>query len=453
MSKILIKNAIIVTMDSDRKDNVVNGDIFINNGFIEAVDVNTGTNNREMNNNMSNNMNNNIDNKLKYENCRVIDGSGFIVMPGLVNTHGHAAMSLFRSFADDIPLMRWLEEKIFPAEERLTADDVYWGTMLSIVEMIRSGTTTFTDMYFFMDKVAQATEETGIRAVLSRGMVGPDDEEQNRLKEIKSFYNCWNGAAEERIRLFLGPHAIYTCPPDSMDDICGLADELKSPLQIHLCETRIEVENCLKEYGGTPVEVLARTGLFEHQVICAHCVHLTENDIDILARYKTGIAHNPGSNLKLGSGIAPLPQMLNSGLKVGLGTDGPASNNNLDMFEEMRLAALIHKGINEDPTYIPARTALMMATSMGAEALFLPKIGKIKEGYRADIIGIAKNKAHLIPLHDVEAHLVYSASGSDVEMVMVNGRLLLENRDFLSIDEERILYEAQKCASRLVSTQ
>ena len=437
MSDILIKDATIVSMDPERNINVFDGDIFISNGLINYVKDKNENNNQESPSKVT-------------DNYREINGSGYIIMPGLINTHGHAAMSLLRSYADDLPLMKWLEEKIFPVEARLTANDVYWGTMLSIVEMIRSGTTTFTDMYFFMEEVARASSESGIRAVLSRGMVGPDNNEQARRNEIKNLFNDWNGALGNRVSITLGPHAIYTCPPEIMKNICEMAHELKSPLQIHVSETKVEVDNCLKEHGGTPVEVLAEIGLFEHPVICAHCVHLTEKDIDILAKAKAGIAHNPGSNLKLGSGIAPLPQMLKANIKVGLGTDGPSSNNNLDMFEEMRLAALIHKGVNEDPTLISANTALTMATSMGAEALFIPKLGKIKEGYRADIIGISKNKAHLIPFHDIEAHLVYSACGADVDMVMVDGNMLMEKRELLTLDEERIFHEAGKSASRLI---
>ncbi len=384
------------------------------------------------------------------EGCRVIDAEDLILMPGLVNTHGHAAMTLLRSYADDLPLMQWLQEKIWPIEAKLTDEHFYWGTLLSIVEMLRSGTTTFTDMYFGMEQVARAAQESGIRAVISQGLFGLTDMKHQFLKDSEELIKNWHGANNGRISVILGPHAPYTCPPDYLEDVMAQSKEYSLPLQIHLSESRGEVENFKENYGKTPVKHLAEIGFMDRPVLAAHCVHLEAEDLDILAEKEVGVSHNPGSNLKLGSGIAPLKQMLERGIKVGLGTDGASSNNNLDMFEEMRLAALLPKGLHEDPTLIPASRALEMATSAGAEILFQEKLGRIKTGCRADIIGINKSSPRLMPLHNITSNLVYSATGGDVEMVMVDGRLLMEKGELLTLDEEKIRHQSQKMVDQLL---
>jgi 5-methylthioadenosine/S-adenosylhomocysteine deaminase len=381
---------------------------------------------------------------------RVIEAGNYALMPGLINTHGHGAMTLLRSVADDLPLKEWLETRIWPLEDKLTGTEVYWGTMLAIVEMLKGGTTTFTDMYFFEDRVAQAAAETGIRAVLCRGLVALGPNFEQALAESRDFVRAWNGAKGGRITAHLGPHALYTCPPPHLDKVLDLAAELKVPLQIHVSESPGEVEESYKQYGKSPVEVLAEAGLFAHPVLAAHCVHLKERDLDLLAAHDVRVAHNPTSNLKLGNGIAPVPALLQRGVTVGLGSDGAASNNNLDMLEEVRLAALIHKGVHNDPTLIPAAQALALATTMGARAVFLDgEIGTIAEGMKADIILIDLNKPHLIPRHDVDAHIVYSAQAADVSLVMVDGQILVEEGKLTTIDEERILFEAARCAREL----
>ncbi|HAP32606.1 MAG TPA: N-ethylammeline chlorohydrolase [Firmicutes bacterium] len=382
---------------------------------------------------------------------RIIDGKNQLVMPGLINTHTHAAMALFRSFADDMPLMEWLEKKIWPAEERLKKEDIYWGTMLAISEMIRGGTTCFADMYFHMDDVARACLESGIRASLAQGLIGIDSEKGTAgLKQSKSLISSWHRAGEGRLTIMLGPHAPYTCPPRYLQDVMSIAADLKVPLHIHLAETRDEVRECLEKWGKRPVELMDSIGLFAHRVLAAHCVHLSEREIKILAEKQVFIAHNPGSNLKLGSGIAPLMNLLAAGAHVSLGTDGAASNNNLDMLEELRLAALLAKGFHEDPTVIPARKALQLATTNGAQALFLEAgLGTLTEEAPADLIMLDLLKPHLNPHHDLCAHLVYAASAADVELVMVKGKLLMEKRELLTIDEEMVLYEANRRAERL----
>lgn len=430
MAGILIKDTLLIPIDDQRPD-FFYGDILLADDSIEAIAVRPD--------------------KLDLNRAdRVINGDKLIVMPGLVNTHGHAAMTLFRSYADDMPLKDWLEKKIWPIEEHLTGDDVYWGTMLALAEMIKGGTTTFTDMYFFMDRVAEATAESGIRAILSRGLIGFGPTAEAGLNETKVFIENWHGAENGRINIMLGPHAPYTCPPAFLQKVIDLAVKTNRPIQIHLSETRQEVDDSLNEHGSRPPKLLYDLGLFDIPVIAAHCVHLNDDDIVMLAEKNVGVAHNPGSNLKLGSGIAPVAKMLQNGIKVGIGTDGASSNNNLDMVEEMRLAALLAKGISLDPTLINALTALHMATAMGAETLFMEYTGKLREGWKADLIGLRFDRPHLTPLHDPLAHLVYAASAADVDLVMVDGRVILENGELKTLDEEKIKFEAARCAERLV---
>ncbi len=431
MNNILIKNALIVSMDEKRED-FFYGDILVSGDKIENIAERPG--------------------KITAQGPhQVIDGSGLLIMPGLINTHGHAAMSIFRGYADDLPLKKWLENKIWPIEAKLQSDDVYWGTMLSIAEMIRGGTTTFTDMYYYMDRVAEAVSESGIRAVLSRGMIGLDFDLEKGFEDSRSFINNWHGAENGRVSVILGPHSAYGGSGDFIQRVVDFAAETGRPLQIHLAETRDEVDGCLEEHGCSSTMMLAEAGFFDFKVIAAHCVHLSDTDINILAEKNVGVSHNPGSNLKLGSGIAPVKKLLEKGIKVGIGTDGAASNNNLDMIEEMRLAALISKGFNMDPTALNAGTALQMACPMGAEILGLEKNGILKAGYSADLIGLRLDRPHLTPLHDPLAHLVYASAAADVDLVMVDGRILFQDGNFKTLDEERIRFEASRCAGRLTN--
>ena len=379
-----------------------------------------------------------------------IDAANHMLLPGFVNTHTHAAMTLLRGYADDLPLMEWLETKIWPLEAKFTADDVYWGTMLAIVEMIKSGTTCFTDMYFFMDQVARAVEETGIRAVLSRGMVGVGPEHQRAIDESRELIARWSGRGEGRISFLLGPHAPYTCPPDYLHKVMELATELQVGINIHIAETLTEFEDIKKLYGRSPVAHLEDLGLFHHHTVGAHCVHLTDEDIQILAKYKVGVAHNPESNMKLGSGIAPVPEMLKAGIPVALGTDGASSNNNLDMLQEMRSCAFLHKVNSLDPTVLPAYQALQMATVNGAQALRLDRLGTLAVGQKADIILVSLKEAHMIPRYDLIANLVYSGQASDVQTVIINGQIVMENRVIKTFDEQEVLAQAKRVARQLV---
>lgn len=431
MSKMLIRGADIITMD-DKVSIIKNGDVAIENGLIKGVGPK--------------------DWAAEWQPAQIIDAAGKVVMPGLVNAHTHAAMTLLRSYADDLRLMEWLENKIWPAEEKLTGDDVYWGTMLANLEMIKSGTTTFADMYFFMPDVAKAVEASGMRAVLARGMVGVAPNGGQALEESRAFVQEWHRRAEGRITVQLGPHAPYTCPPAYLGKVLALAAELQVGIHIHLAETRQEVETCLKEYGKTPIKLMEEVGLFEHRVLAAHCVHLTDEEIDILANSKAGVAHNPGSNMKLASGVAPVTKLMEKGVAVGLGTDGASSNNNLDMIEEMRLAALLQKVHTEDPTAVPAYQALQMATSLGAKALGMEQeIGTLAAGRRADLIILDFHKPHLTPRHELPSLLTYAAAASDVETVIIDGKIVMRDRQMLTLDEEKIIWHAQNAACRLTA--
>lgn len=377
----------------------------------------------------------------------VIDCDGKAILPGLINTHCHAAMSLLRGYADDLPLQKWLEEEMWPLEARFTSTQVHAGTALSVLEMIRSGTTCFLDMYDHMDTVAQIVAESGMRARLCRGVIGfgSDELRNHKFHEAVAFATEWNGQANGRITTMLAPHAPYTCSPDFIRRFVEKAAELKLPIHTHMSETAKEVQQNVDEYGVRPVEHLRSLGFFDLPSLVAHAVHLTDEEIEILAEYDVKIAHNPGSNLKLGSGIAPIPKMLKKGIRPGLATDGAASNNNLDLLEEIHLAALIHKGAGQDPEAVPATTALKMGTIYGAEALFLEdQIGTLEVGKKADFITMDLTGPHMQPLHDVVSHIVYSASRNDVQDVYIDGKLIMRNRECLTLDEEKIRYEATR---------
>lgn len=382
----------------------------------------------------------------------IIEGKGMLATPGFVNTHNHIAMTVFRSYADDMQLMDWLEKKIWPAEDKMDSDIVYAQTMLGIAEMIRCGTTSFADMYFFMNDVAKAVSETGIRASLCRGMTGCTPSGMQALKESKTFYQDWNGKADGRITVMLGPHAPYTCAPDYLRKVVALAHELHAEIHIHLCETKGEVENIKKQYGKSPILLMDDLGIFDCGCLAAHCVWVDDADLEIMARKHVRVAHNPGSNLKLASGIAPIHTMLQKGITVGLGTDGASSNNNLDIFEEMRLAALIHKANTLDPLIIPAETAVNLLTEGGAKALGYTDVGKLQEGYKADITLINREGLHWYPKNDMMSLLAYSANSFDVDTVIVDGNILLRNKEFTTLDIDKIRFEAERTKDKLFNS-
>jgi 5-methylthioadenosine/S-adenosylhomocysteine deaminase len=379
------------------------------------------------------------------EGAETYDGKGLLFMPGLVNSHGHTAMSLLRGYGDDMVLQEWLEQKMWPMEAKFTPEDVFWGSSLSVLEMVKGGTTTFLDMYDHMDQVGKVVETAGIRGVLTRGVIGlcPPEVQEQKLAEAIRIARDWHGKADGRITTMMSPHAPYTCPPDYIEKFVQAAHDLDLPLHTHMSETKAEVQQNVDHYGVRPVQHLLNLGFFSRPSLVAHAVHLTDEEIEILAAHKVAISHNPGSNLKLASGVARVPELLKAGVTVSLGTDGPASNNNLDMFEEIRLAALIHKGVSGDPTAVPALEAHRMGTEYGAKSLYLENTGKLAAGMKADMIAVNTDQAHFLPRTDYISHIVYSAGPKDVEHVWVDGKQIVRHGECLTLDEERIRYEAQ----------
>ncbi len=389
------------------------------------------------------------------EGAERINGEGLVFMPGLINTHGHAAMSLLRGYSDDQSLQVWLEQKMWPMEAKFTDEDVRWGTSLAVAEMLKSGTTTFVDMYDRMNIVAEVVEQSGIRAMLTRGVIGlcPPEVQTSKLNEAKQFVRDWNGKADGRIGAMMSPHAPYTCPPDYIARIVEAAHELNVPLHTHMSESSAEVAQNVKDYGCRPVEHLDKLGFFSRPALLAHAVHLTDEEIALLAARGAAVSHNPASNLKLASGIARVPDLLKAGVTVSLGTDSAASNNNLDLFDEIRLAALIHKGISGDPTAVPAHEALKMGTVYGAKAICQDqRLGQLKEGLKADFIAINIEQPHFYPQTEIVSHFVYSGSGRDVVHVWIDGNQVVKNGQCLLLDEAKIMAEAQRCFERLLSS-
>ncbi len=381
--------------------------------------------------------------------AEVIDGAGHLLLPGLVNAHGHAAMSLLRGFADDLPLQTWLSELIWPAEDLLTPEDIAVGTNLAMLEMMETGTTTFTDMYFAMDRVAEAVIAAGMRGVLGRGMVAPGGKAEATLAESRAFIRDYHLAGEGRIHTTWAPHAPYTCSADFLKKVIAEAEALNAPIQIHVSETKREVDDSYEQYGVSPVQWLSDLGLFDLPTIAAHCVHVDEGDIALMRTKNVHVAHNPGSNLKLGSGVAPLVALLDAGVRVGVGTDGASSNNKLDMMEELRLVAMLHKGVNRSATAIDALTALRLVTSASAQALFLePGLGTLQKGAPADLILVETTGPRYFPRHNLLSHLVYSSHAGDVTDVFVAGKQLYKNRQHVTIDKERILADAERVRAK-----
>ena len=381
---------------------------------------------------------------------KTIDGKDHFAIPGLVNAHTHASMNLLRSYADDMELMDWLTTKIWPVEEKMGSEDIYWGAMLAAAEMIRSGTTSFADLYGpCEERVAEATIESGLRGILSRGLIGVAPDSDKKLDEAAALYRDFHGAGEGRVTVMFAPHALYTCPPEFLKKVSKAADEYNAEIHIHMSETQGEVENCLKEYGKRPFAHVESTGLFEHGTMAAHCVHVDDEDIDIIKKHHIRVVHNPGSNMKLASGVAPVPRLLKEGICVALGTDGASSNNNLDMLEEVQLSALLHKVSACDPLAVPALEAVKMGTEYGAQAVGLKDVGRLEAGALADIVLFDLNNVMWCPRHNLVSLLAYSARSSSVDTVLVAGKVLMEKHELKTLDEERILFEAQRCADRL----
>lgn len=388
----------------------------------------------------------------EFEEDVTIEGQGKLALPGLINAHTHAAMTGLRGVGGDMDLFQWLHEKIFPAEAKMDGEDIYWLSMLGIAEMIKNGVTAFADMYYFEGQVAQAVADTGIRAALSRGILS-DPQEDARFAEAQELYDQWQGKAEGRIRTMMSAHAIYTCSDMTLMRVHRMAKEMGVPIHIHVAETKKEVADCIKKHGKTPVRYLKDLGFLDAPILAAHCVHVDESDMYYLAEHDVKVAHNPVSNLKLGSGIAPIPRMLARGMCVALGTDGASSNNNLSILKEMREAALVHKGAAMDPTLVTAYEVCRMATVMGAEALgWSDEIGTLEPGKKADLILVNTTAPHWIPRQAPCAGLAYAAQEGDIDTVIVNGNVLMENRELVSMDMEEINAKAQEIHDRITKS-
>jgi len=382
---------------------------------------------------------------------RTIEAGQALIMPGLIDGHTHLPMTLFRGLADDLPLHAWLEQHVWPAEHRfLNPETVRWGTRLGAAELIHSGVTTCCDMYFFEDSVAEAVREAGLRAILGQavieaGSAGADVERM--VADVERFVERWR--ANERIVPAIAPHAPYTVSPDLFRRLHALSERLDVALLTHLAETQDESRDIVARYGRTPARHLAELGVLDGRLIAAHCVWVDAEEIELLAARQTGIVHCPRSNLKLASGIAPVPDLLRAGALVGLGTDGAASNNELDLLSEIQVAALIHKGVRLDPLAVPARAALEMATIGGARALKLDHlIGSLEAGKRADLIIVDLDENNLVPLYDPVSHLAYAVAAADVRTVVINGRIVLDDDKLLTLDEAEV-----RCQVRALATE
>lgn len=437
-AKYILRNAIILTMDEEYHL-YEPGAIAIGSDSILAVGLEE-----------------NILQLFSSEN--IMDCGGKVLMPGLINAHTHVPMSLLRGLADDLRLDVWLMGYMMPVErEFVTPEFVRLGTQLSCTESIRSGVTCFADMYYYEDEVAKATAEIGMRAVCGQTVLkypSPDAESyESALEYAREYIQKWKD--HPLIVPAIAPHAPYTCTEEILSATTSLAVEFNIPLHTHIAETAAEVENSNKEHGMSVVPYIEKLNIFDAKVIAAHCVHVEEGEMHTLKRHNAGVIHNPTSNLKLASGMAPVTKMLELGLNVGIGTDGPASNNNLDMFEEMRLAALLAKGSTGDPTALPAKTALTMATRIGAESLHIGNItGGLEPGKRADLILVEISPLHNAPRFQrdpegIYSQLVYAAKSSDVTDVMVNGQWLMRDHQLLSVDETQIIETANQFATKI----
>jgi len=425
---ILIKNGMIVTMDDNL--NIYNkADLAIKDSKI--VDISPSS---------------------KFKAKRTINASSKVVMPGLINGHTHAAMTLMRGIADDLPLDIWWPKIMFPIEKKFGGPEfIKIGVALAAVEMIKSGTTSFLDMYFFEDDAAEICKKIGIRAFLGEGLLDfptPDSPTLNdSIKYIEKLYNKWKD--NPIIHPVVAPHAPYTCGPEVLKKAKDLAQKLNLPLHIHISETKNEVQGIKEKYGASPTQRLEKEGFLSEQVIAAHCVHLTKEDIEILKKRDVKVIHCPESNMKLASGVAPIQDLLQANVTVGLGTDGAASNNNLNMFEEMDTAAKLHKVQKLDPTVVKAIDVVRMATRDGAKAMLRDDLGSLEVGKTADIIVLDFKKPHLTPLYNVYSHLVYSTNGEEVETVIIAGKTIMEERKILTLDEEKVIDDANKFAEKI----
>ncbi|HEX3869494.1 MAG TPA: amidohydrolase, partial [Pirellulales bacterium] len=433
---LLIDGGLVVSMATDAGP-IVGGLVAIRDDRIVAVGTSTEL-------------------RTRYESDTVIDATGHVVMPGLVNTHGHVPMTLFRGIADDRPLSEWLQKYIFPAEAKLVDEAfVRCGTQLGCLEMIRGGTTTYVDMYYFEHAVADETAKAGMRGLLGETLIdfpAPDNKTWgSAIAAMRDFAKHWRG--HPLITPAVAPHAPYTVSEEHLREAAALAQELDLPLLMHVAEAAPEVERIRREHGCSPVAYLDRLGILSDRMLAAHVVWADDEDRKALARNRVGVAHCPQSNMKLADGIAQAPAMLRAGIAVGLGADGAASNNDLDLWEEIDTAAKLHKVASRDPTVLIAREALTMATLGGARALNMAReIGSLEVDKRADIIVVAIDEPHQIPMYNAFSQLVYATKASDVRTVVINGRVVMRDRKVLTIDEPALRKRVAEYHQRIADT-
>jgi 5-methylthioadenosine/S-adenosylhomocysteine deaminase len=428
---ILVTNGTVLTLDAGDTE-IINGAVAIAKDTITAVGP--------------------ADEFADWSISRIIDAHGGIIMPGLINSHTHAAMTCFRGLSDDLPLMTWLNDHIFPAEAKLDDQKVYSGALLACAEMIMSGTTCFCDMYLFEDMVARAAKKAGIRAVVGEVLYdfnspnyGPIE---NGFKYTQKLIDTWQD--DPLVSIAVEPHSTYLCAPQLLKKAFDLTQSFNLPLVIHLAESKSEIAQIKERYNRTPVEHLAELGLLAPNVLACHCVELTENDITLLQRFDVKVAHNAESNMKLASGVAPIPLLIKEGICVGMGTDGCASNNDLDLFQEMDSVAKLHKAKSLDPTVMDASTVLKMATIRGARALGLdPIIGSLETGKKADLIIVDTNKPHLTPMYNPVSHLVYAVIGSDVSTSIINGAVVMNDGRLKTMDLKAVMDDVNRIAKEV----
>jgi 5-methylthioadenosine/S-adenosylhomocysteine deaminase len=433
---LLVLNGTLVTMDKDHRV-IQDAGIAIEGGRIVAVGSRR-------------------DLVANYSSGHVIDASGRIIVPGLINGHTHIPMTLFRGLADDLDLQDWLTKYIFPAEAKNVSEEfVRAGTRLGLAEMIRGGTTTYCDMYYFEDAIADETAKAGVRGVLGETVidfpVADNKTNAEAMAYVEKFVQKWKG--HDLIVPAIAPHAPYTVSEEHLKAVRAFSDRTGAPIVTHISETKREVDDSLKAKGATPVDYLARIGFLNDRVIAAHMVWPNPNEIGILKRSGVGVVHNPQSNMKLASGVAPVPKMIQEGLRIGLGTDGAASNNDLNMWEEMDTVAKLHKVFSGDPKVISAEQAFELATIRGAQALHLEKeIGSIEKGKRADLVIVERDSLNQIPLYNIYSDLVYATKASDVETVVINGRIVMLNRRLLTLDEAAIKQGARVFRDQVIKS-
>ena len=423
---ILIKNATVLDMVNENVPNIEKKDILIKENIIYK-----------------------IDNEILDIADKIIDAKNMIVMPGLVNTHTHLAMSIFRGYKNDIKLVDWLQNAIFPVEERLKPDDIYWNSYLSCIEMIKSGTTTFNDMYFRMDKTLEAAEKSGLRGIIAWSVT--DNSIKDKLERTKEYFKKYSNKKDSKIKIYVSAHAPHTCNPETLKKCVDLAKELHTGIHIHLPETLKENEIIEKKYAQSGIEYLSDSDVFDVPVVLVHGTYIKDSDIPILEKIKGGISHTPRSNCKFSSNICNITKLHDANINVGLGTDGIETSSTMDMFEEMKVAAYLQKINTQEKVKISAYEILKMATIEGAKVLGSDKeIGTIEEGKKADIICINRNKTHLYPENDICSNLVYSANGADVDTVIVDGKILMKNRKLIDVNEKEVKKKVAKIVKRLL---